>query len=199
MQIYVDDIIFGSINDDLCKEFEKVMKRKFEMSSMGEMKFFLGLQVEQIPEGIFIHQIKYVNDVLEKFNMSESTPTSTPLAQNHGICPDEGGEKVDETYYRSIIGSLMYLTASCPDVMYLTCLCARYQSSPKTVTPDDLETNFTASIVQFDPLHNICCVYDEKLPKMAEFKSILEFMKRLPIQKALTNQHLVFRSHIERF
>ena len=66
------------MNDELCKEFEKVMKKKFEMSSMGEMKFFLGLQVEQLPDGIFIHQTKYVNDVLDKFNMSESSPTSTP-------------------------------------------------------------------------------------------------------------------------
>ncbi|KAJ0617967.1 putative RNA-directed DNA polymerase [Helianthus annuus] len=78
VQIYVDDIIFGSTNDELCKEFEKVMKKKFEMSSMGEMKFFLGLQVEQLPNGIFIHQTKYVNDVFNKFNMSESSPMSTP-------------------------------------------------------------------------------------------------------------------------
>ncbi|XP_022030982.1 uncharacterized mitochondrial protein AtMg00810-like [Helianthus annuus] len=98
---------------------------------MREMKFFLGLQVEQMPDGIFIHQTKYVNDVLDKFNMSESTPTSTPLAQNHGICPDESGEKVDEMHYRSIIGSLMYLTVSRPDIMYPPCLCARYQSSPR--------------------------------------------------------------------
>ncbi|KAJ0851918.1 putative RNA-directed DNA polymerase [Helianthus annuus] len=78
VQIYVDDIIFRSTDDDLCKEFEKVMKKKFEMSSMGEMKFFLGLQVEKLPDGIFIHQTKYVNDVLDKFNMFESSPISTP-------------------------------------------------------------------------------------------------------------------------
>ncbi|XP_035842185.1 uncharacterized protein LOC118488881 [Helianthus annuus] len=137
VQIYVDDIIFGSTNDELCKEFEKVMKKKFEMSSMGEMKFFLGLQVEQLPDGIFVHQKKYVNDVLDKFNMSESSPISTPLALNHGIdnvsdsVTTGHGEKVDETLYRSIIGSLMYLTASRPDIMYPTCLCARYQSGPR--------------------------------------------------------------------
>ncbi|MFS7942027.1 putative RNA-directed DNA polymerase [Helianthus anomalus] len=107
------------------------MKKKFGMSSMGEMKFFLGLQVEQLPDGIFIHQTKYVKDVLDKFDMKDCSPASTPLAQNHGICPDEQGVKMDETLYRSIIGSLMYLTASRPDIMYPTCLCARYQSNPK--------------------------------------------------------------------
>ncbi|XP_021991257.1 uncharacterized mitochondrial protein AtMg00810-like [Helianthus annuus] len=107
------------------------MKQKFEMSSMGEMKFFLGLQVDQLPEGIFIHQTKYVHDVLEKFSMSGTAPMSTPLATNHSINPDLTGEKVDETLYRLMIGSLMYLTASRPDIMYPTCLTARYQSSPR--------------------------------------------------------------------
>ncbi|XP_022003693.1 uncharacterized mitochondrial protein AtMg00810-like [Helianthus annuus] len=100
VQIYVDDIIFGSTNDELCKEFEQVMKQKFEMSSMGEMMFFLGLQVDQMPEGTFIHQTKYVHNVLEKFGMSETTPMATPLATNHGIKPDLTGAKVDETLYR---------------------------------------------------------------------------------------------------
>ncbi|KAJ0901311.1 putative RNA-directed DNA polymerase [Helianthus annuus] len=131
VQIYVDDIIFGSTNEKLCKDFEQVMKQKFEMSSMGEMKFFLGLQVEQLPEGIFIHQTKYVHDILEKFGMSSSTPAATPLATNHGIHPDLTGDRVDETLYRSMIGSLMYLTASRPDIMYPTCLAARFQSNPR--------------------------------------------------------------------
>ena len=89
VQIYVDDIIFGSTNESLCKEFEKIMKTKFEMSSMGEMKFFLGLQVDQLPDGIFIHQTKYVHDILKKFGMESLQPLSTPLALNHGICMDE--------------------------------------------------------------------------------------------------------------
>ncbi|XP_022019483.1 uncharacterized mitochondrial protein AtMg00810-like [Helianthus annuus] len=94
VQIYVDDIIFGSTNDTLCKDFERVMKLKFEMSSLGEMKFFLGLQVDQMPEEIFIHQTKYVNDVLENFSMTGTSPMSTPLALNHGIHPDPTGEKL---------------------------------------------------------------------------------------------------------
>ncbi|XP_021984649.1 uncharacterized mitochondrial protein AtMg00810-like [Helianthus annuus] len=98
---------------------------------MGEMKCFLGLQVDQFPDGIFTRQTKYVNDILENFGMSGAKPISTPLVISHGICPDETGEKVDETHYRSMIGSLMYLRASRPDIMYPTCLCARYQSSPR--------------------------------------------------------------------
>ncbi|XP_022004043.1 uncharacterized mitochondrial protein AtMg00810-like [Helianthus annuus] len=98
---------------------------------MGEMKFLLGLQVDQLPKGIFIHQMKYVHDILEKFGMSGTTPAATLLATNHGINPDLTGEKVDEMMYRSIIGSLMYLTASRPDIMYPTCLAARFQSNPR--------------------------------------------------------------------
>jgi len=131
VQIYVDDIIFGSSSDKLCKEFEAVMKNKFEMSSMGEMKFFLGLQVDQMQNGIFIHQTKYVQDLLNRFMMTDTKYTTTPLPVNHGIGPDATGDPVDSTLYRSMIGSLMYLTASRPDIMFPTCLCARYQSAPK--------------------------------------------------------------------
>ncbi|KAJ0600422.1 putative RNA-directed DNA polymerase [Helianthus annuus] len=131
VQVYVDDIIFGSTDDKLCKEFEKVMQDRFEMSAMGEMTFFLGLQVNQSESGIFIHQTKYVGDILSRFQMSDSKPISTPLPQNHGITPDEKGDAVDSSLYRAMIGSLMYLTASRPDIMYPTCLLARYQANPK--------------------------------------------------------------------
>ncbi|KAJ0805060.1 putative RNA-directed DNA polymerase [Helianthus annuus] len=131
VQVYVDDIIFGSTDDKLCKEFEKVMQDRFEMSAMGEMTFFLGLQVNQSESGIFIHQTKYVGDILSRFQMSDSKPISTPLPQNHGITPDDEGDAVDSSLYRAMIGSLMYLTASRPDIMYPTCLLARYQANPK--------------------------------------------------------------------
>ena len=126
VQVYVDDIIFGSTNDLLCKEFEQIMQEKFEMSSMGEMQYFLGLQVQQLETGIFIHQTKYVADILSRFQMADSTPVSTPLPTNHGIGVDEKGEAVDPFIYRAMIGSLMYLTASRPDIMFATCLLARY-------------------------------------------------------------------------
>ncbi|KAM0066395.1 putative RNA-directed DNA polymerase [Helianthus debilis subsp. tardiflorus] len=131
VQVYVDDIIFGSTNDVLCRNFERIMQEKFEMSAMGEMNFFLGLQVQQTESGIFIHQTKYVGDVLNRFQMSDATPIGTPLAVNHGITPDLKGEAVSPSYYRAMIGSLMYLTSSRPDIMYPTCLLARYQVNPK--------------------------------------------------------------------
>ena len=81
----MDDIIFGSSNEDLCKEFEQVMKKKFEMSAMGGLKFFLGLQVDQKADGIFIHQTKYVHDILTRFKMNDCTPYYTPIPVNHGL------------------------------------------------------------------------------------------------------------------
>ncbi|KAJ0836902.1 putative RNA-directed DNA polymerase [Helianthus annuus] len=131
VQVYVDDIIFGSTNDVLCRNFERIMQDKFEMSAMGEINFFLGLQVQQTESGIFIHQTKYVGDILSRFQMSDATPIGTPLPTNHGITPDLKGEPVSPSYYRAMIGSLMYLTASRPDIMYPTCLLARYQVNPK--------------------------------------------------------------------
>ena len=129
----MDDIIFGSTNVVMCREFEKVMQDKFEMSSMGEMKFFLGLQVDQTDAGIFIHQTKYVADILSRFEMSDAKPVHTPLAVNHGISPEADGASIETTLYRSMIGSLMYLTASRPDIMFATCLCSRYQAAPTEV------------------------------------------------------------------
>ncbi|KAJ0568464.1 putative RNA-directed DNA polymerase [Helianthus annuus] len=113
------------------RNFERIMQDKFEMSATGEMTFFLGLQVQQTESGIFIHQTKYVGDILSRFQMSDATPIGTPLPTNHGITPDLKGEAVSPSNYRAMIGSLMYLTASRPDIMYPTCLLARYQVNPK--------------------------------------------------------------------
>ncbi|KAK9053330.1 hypothetical protein SSX86_029963 [Deinandra increscens subsp. villosa] len=98
---------------------------------MGEMSFFLGLQVQQSDKGIFIHQTKYVRDVLNRFKVEDVRIPGTPIQLSHGLCPDEDGETVDVTRYRAIIGSLMYLTASRPDIMFAVCLCARYQAAPR--------------------------------------------------------------------
>ncbi|KAD4981966.1 hypothetical protein E3N88_18637 [Mikania micrantha] len=131
VQINVDDIIFGSTSSVLCREFEDVMKNKFEMSAMGEMTFFLGLQVKQVPKGMLIHQGKYVTDILTKFKMLESKPASTPMAARPVLTSDSDGEDVDQYLYRSMIDSLMYLTASRADIMFSVCQCARYQANPK--------------------------------------------------------------------
>ncbi|GJU92103.1 putative ribonuclease H-like domain-containing protein [Tanacetum coccineum] len=132
VQIYVDDIIFGSTKKELCDEFEKLMKDKFQMSSMGELTFFLGLQIQQKKKGIFISQDKYVNEILRKFNYTDVKSASTPTDLEKPLVQDRDAADVDEHLYRSMIGSLMYLTASRPDIMFAVCACARFQVSPKT-------------------------------------------------------------------
>ncbi|GJV59591.1 putative ribonuclease H-like domain-containing protein [Tanacetum coccineum] len=132
VQVYVDDIIFGSTNKDLCTGFEKLMKDKFQMSSMGELTFFLGLQVQQKEDGIFISQDKYVAEILKKFNYTDVKSASTPVDLEKPLVKDGDADDVDVHLYRSMIGSLMYLTASRPDIMFVVCACARFQVTPKT-------------------------------------------------------------------
>ncbi|GJX60970.1 putative ribonuclease H-like domain-containing protein [Tanacetum coccineum] len=115
----LDDIIFGSTKKKLCTEFEKMMHKKFQMSSMGELTFFLGLQVKQKEDGIFISQDKYVTEILKKFGFSDVKTASTPMETHKPLLKDADGEDIDEHMYRSMIGSLMYLTSSRPDIIYL--------------------------------------------------------------------------------
>ncbi|KAI3810977.1 hypothetical protein L1987_20690 [Smallanthus sonchifolius] len=131
VQIYVDDIIFGSTRKKLCKDFEVLMHSKFEMSSMGELNFFLGLQVKHVPNGIFISQSKYVKSILERFKMADCSAARTPMQVHHQLSPDKEGQDTDQHQYRAMIGSLMYLTASRPDIMFAVYLCARFQAAPK--------------------------------------------------------------------
>ncbi|KAJ9544837.1 hypothetical protein OSB04_024544, partial [Centaurea solstitialis] len=131
VQIYVDDIIFGSTNPKLCEKFELLMKSEYKMSMMGELTFCLGLQIKQSEKGIFINQGKYVHEMLKKFDLTSCTQMKTPMAPPLSLDKDSKGKPVDVTLYRGMIGSLLYLTASRPDIMYSTCLCARYQAEPK--------------------------------------------------------------------
>ncbi|KAI3666993.1 hypothetical protein L6452_42034 [Arctium lappa] len=131
IQIFVDDIIFGSTNPKYCKNFSNLMVSRFQMSMMGEMNFFLGLQVKQFSTGIFINQSKYILDILRKFNMENCKPIGTPMAPGTKISTDPSGKSVDVRTYRGMIGSLMYLTSSRPDIMFSTCLCSRYLAAPK--------------------------------------------------------------------
>ncbi|GJW33144.1 ribonuclease H-like domain, reverse transcriptase, RNA-dependent DNA polymerase [Tanacetum coccineum] len=131
VQVYVDDIIFGSTKSSMVKDFEELMQKEFKMSSMGELTFFLGLQVKQSNAGIFLSQDKYVKDILNKFDFRTIKPASTPIEAHKSLGKDEEGEDVDVHLYRSMIGCLMYLTASRPDIMFAVCLCARFQVTPK--------------------------------------------------------------------
>nr|GEW67052.1 hypothetical protein [Tanacetum cinerariifolium] len=131
VQVYVDDIIFGSSNPQLCREFEALMHEKFQMSVMGELNFFLGLQVLQKEDGIFLSQDKYVGDILKKFEYSDVRSSNTPMDKENPWGKYGTGKDVDIYLYRSMIGSLMYLTASRPDIMFVVCACARHQVIPK--------------------------------------------------------------------
>nr|GEY56456.1 putative ribonuclease H-like domain-containing protein [Tanacetum cinerariifolium] len=131
VQIYVYDIIFGAINKDLCKSFEKLMKDKFHMSSIRELTFFLGLQVKQKKDGIFISHDKYLAKILRKFGLTEGKSASTPIDTEKPLLKDPDGEDVDVHTYRSMISSLMYLTSSRPDIMFTVCACVRFQVTPK--------------------------------------------------------------------
>ncbi|GJT63173.1 putative ribonuclease H-like domain-containing protein [Tanacetum coccineum] len=118
-KVYVDNIIFGSTNKELCTGFEKLMKDKFQTSSMGELTFFLGLQLQLKEDGIFISQDKYVDEILKKFNYTDVKSASTPVDLEKPLVKDGDANDVDVHLYRSMIGSLMYLTTSRPDIIYL--------------------------------------------------------------------------------
>ncbi|GJT00305.1 uncharacterized mitochondrial protein-like protein [Tanacetum coccineum] len=120
VQVYVDYIIFGSTKKKMCTKFEKMMHKKFQISSMGELTFFVGLQVKQKEDGIFISQDKYVNEILNKFGFNNVKTVRTPMETQKALLKDADGEDVDKHLYRSMIGSLMYLTSSRPNIMFAT-------------------------------------------------------------------------------
>nr|GEX84607.1 hypothetical protein [Tanacetum cinerariifolium] len=117
VQIYVDDIIFGSTNRKYTKRFEKLMHSRFEMSLMGEMKFLLGLQIHQSPHGIFINQAKYALEIFHKHGKEKGQSIGTPMATKPKLDADLSGNPIDQTEYRSKIESLMYLTSSRPNIV----------------------------------------------------------------------------------
>ncbi|GKD48892.1 putative ribonuclease H-like domain-containing protein [Tanacetum coccineum] len=132
VQVYLDDIIFGSTKRSWCDEFEALMKSRCQMSSMGELTFFLRLQVKQKEDGIFISQDKYVAEILKKFDFCSVKTSSTTIETHKSLTKDEEAADVDVHLYRSMIGSLMYLTASRPDIMFAVCSCSMFQLTPKT-------------------------------------------------------------------
>jgi hypothetical protein len=102
------------------------------MSMMGELIFFLGIQVKQMKQSTFVHQAKYTKDLMKKFNMAELKPVSNPMSSAASLGPNEDGETVDQREYMSMIGSLLYLTATWPDIQFTVGLCARFQASPRS-------------------------------------------------------------------
>ncbi|WVZ80243.1 hypothetical protein U9M48_027735 [Paspalum notatum var. saurae] len=131
VQIYVDDIIFGGSSHALSSKFSEQMSMEFEMSMMGELQFFLGLQIKQTSQCIFVHQSKYTSDLLRKFEMADASPQMTPMSTSTALDADEDGKEVDQKVYRGMIGSLLYLTTTRPDIQFAIGLCARFQASPR--------------------------------------------------------------------
>ncbi|GKD81770.1 retrovirus-related pol polyprotein from transposon TNT 1-94 [Tanacetum coccineum] len=134
VQTYVDDIIFGSTCQEMCDDFAKIMHDEFEMSMMGGLNFFLGLQIKQLEDGIFFNQSKYIKEMLNKFVLEDSKPMKTLISMETKLTKDVEGESVDNTKYRGMIRSLLYLTASRPDIMFSVFLCARFQEDLKPLT-----------------------------------------------------------------
>jgi hypothetical protein len=132
VKVYVDDIVFGGSSNFLVARFAEDMSREFEMSMMGELQFFLGLQIKQSKEGTFVHQAKYTKDIVQKFKMDDSKAMMTPMSTTTALDVDKEGEHVDQKEYRNMIGSLPYLTATRLDIQFSVCLCARFQASPRT-------------------------------------------------------------------
>nr|GEU78666.1 uncharacterized mitochondrial protein AtMg00810-like [Tanacetum cinerariifolium] len=120
------------LGKDLCNDFSKIMHDEFEMSMMGELNIFLGLQIKQLEDEIFFNQSKYVKEMLKKFGLEDSKPIKTPMASETKLTRDKDGKPIDDTKYHGMIGSLLYLMASRPDIMFSVCLCPRFQEAPKT-------------------------------------------------------------------
>ncbi|XP_014661116.1 uncharacterized protein LOC106804464 [Setaria italica] len=118
----MDDTIFGGYSHALVAKFAEDICREFEISMMGELTLFLRLQIKKNKDGTFVHQGKYIKDVLRKFDMADAKPLSTPMAMKTALDADEDGEPVDQKEYRSMIGSLLYLMATRPDIHFAVCL-----------------------------------------------------------------------------
>ena len=133
ISIYVDDMLVTGSNTRMISEFKKEMADVFEMSYLGHMTYFLGMEISQSSTGIFISQRKYAFDLLKKFKMDRSKAISTPLVQNEKLSKVDKGDEVDPSYYRSLVGSLLYLTSSRPDLMFATSVLSRYMQSPRQI------------------------------------------------------------------
>jgi hypothetical protein len=133
VEVYVDDIIFGSDDDKMSKDFARMMQQEFEMSLLGELNLFLGLQIIQSKRGVFIHQSKYVKDILKRFWLEHCKPVSTPMIVGCKLRKDDESKAVDPKHYRSMIGNLLYITTSRPDVKKVIGMLARFQATPKKI------------------------------------------------------------------
>lgn len=133
VSLYVDDLIFTGNDNSMFAQFKESMKKEFDMTDLGRMSYFLGVEVVQSAAGIFISQGKYAKEILERFGMDNSKPVDNPVVPGYKLCKKGSGDEVDATLYKQMVGSLMYLTATRPDLMYAVCLISRYMDKPTDI------------------------------------------------------------------
>lgn len=130
ISLYVDDLLITGSSQELIDQVKEDMKQAFEMTDLGKMHYFLSMEISQSREGIFICQKRYVKEMLKKFSMENCKPVSTHLMQNLKLIKDDGGRKTDEKIYRSLVGSLLYLTITRPDITFAANLLSRFRQEP---------------------------------------------------------------------
>lgn len=130
VSLYVDDLIYTGNDESLLQRFKSCMKKEFDMTDLGKMKYFLGVEVIQDADEIFIHQKKYAGEILESFNLLNGNEVKNPIVPGTRLSKSGDGNKVDLTTYKQLIGSLMYITSTRPDLMYVVCLLSRYMADP---------------------------------------------------------------------
>jgi len=128
--LYVDDLIFMGNNAEMIQEFKDIMTKEFEMTDMGLMEYFLGLEVKQGEKGIFVSQVRYAEEILNKFKMTNCNPVSTPMEPGTKLSKFDGGDRVDASKYRSLVGSLRYLTSTTPYLLLSVGIVSRYMEEP---------------------------------------------------------------------
>lgn len=133
VSVYVDDLLYTGNNEQILISFKESMQQEFDMTDLGRMKFFLGIEVHQLEHGIFICQRKYISDVLDRFGMGECKSVKTPMVAGQKLHRDSKGVAVNDTYYKKIVGCLIYLTTTRPDIMFAVSLISRFMSNPKAI------------------------------------------------------------------
>ncbi|GJY76192.1 ribonuclease H-like domain-containing protein [Tanacetum coccineum] len=199
------DIIFGSTKKSLCTEFEKLMHKKFQMRSMGELTFFLGLQMTQKDDGIFISQDKYVDEILKKFGFSTMKTASPPIQTLKPLMKDENAKDVDVHLYRSMIGLVMYLTSSRPDIMFVIddwngLEMLRMKLGLKLVTQKVNSAGHYLVLLGEKlvlPGEKLVTVGVTTAEENADFDEIVDFLNANPIRYALTFLQLFLNNQIE--
>lgn len=130
VSVYVDDLIYTGSDYSMMEEFKKSMQNEFDMTDLGKMRFFLGIEVMQLSDGIHVSQSKYALEILRRFEMEDCNAVCNPIVPGNKLDLDEGGERIDETLYKQVIGSLMYITTTRPDLQFVVSLMSRFMAKP---------------------------------------------------------------------